>query len=395
MTTRSTPVWLHDVLGERAVVSEVAGILAFAAASTWVLLPHLAAAEGLPGWRWLLAALLVADIAAGCLANFTASTNDFYAARPRNRWLFIAVHVHPMLLAATLGAPLGLASISWLATVAGALVVNGLAGHPRQRFVAAFCLASTWVGLALVRGPSAVLAVEALFVLKVVYAFAVDHGVASHDREGLVRLDHRDRTVCVAMLAAAFRDDPLFVALLGHLEPDARERARTAWLGAVFDMNRIAGGAAYGAFERGHLVGAMLLEPPPGRLATARALIAAIRFVPVLARLGGPASRALNRYFRDTRRAVPRGPHHYLVVVGVAESARGRGIGRRLIEHAVREAAADPHSRGVALDTELEANVVRYRGWGFASGTPWTLRTPQGDVIVTPMHRPVAVTPTP
>lgn len=388
-TPRSTPAWLHDVLGERAQPVEVAMILAFGVAAGWAIVHALAPTLDLPLWRWILAAAVVGDIAAGCIANFTASTNDFYAARPRNRWVFIAVHVHPLLVAVVLGVPLRPAVFTWLATIGAATLVNVMSGRPQQRVVAAVALASVWLVVTSVRGPGPLLAVDGLFALKVIYAFAVDHGVAPRDREGLALLSHRDRDELVALVAAAFANDPMFVAMLGHLAPAQRPHARAAWVAAVFDMNRILGGAAYGVFDRGRLVGAMILERPLRWGGSLRQLLAVCPFVPVLVRVGARVAVSINGYSRDTRRAAPREPHHYLTMVAVSPTEQGRGIGRRLIEHAVAQAVADGRSRGVALDTELKENVARYQAWGFVAGPTWTVSMPTASVTVTPMLREV------
>ena len=63
----------------------------------------------------------------------------------------------------------------WLFSVAGGSVVHALAGRDSQRFVAATLLAVALAGLPLLGVPGPLLVVYALFVLKVVYAFAVDH----------------------------------------------------------------------------------------------------------------------------------------------------------------------------------------------------------------------------
>lgn len=65
------------------------------------------------------------------------------------------------------------------------------------------------------------------------------------------------------------------------------------------------------------------------------------------------------------RRLGPPAPHHVLVAVGVTEVARGRGIGRLLVERALRRSHDDPRSWGVMLQTENPMNVDRYARWGF------------------------------
>lgn len=86
------PAWLHDVLGKEPNLSAAFLVVGFAVVLATLVLTL--ASPPVASWRIVIAWLLLADIAAGCVANFTKSTNDFYARRPRNRWWFIAAHVH-------------------------------------------------------------------------------------------------------------------------------------------------------------------------------------------------------------------------------------------------------------------------------------------------------------
>lgn len=178
----NAPSALRDVFGESPSKREILAVLAFGLGATlWVVLALRAEFEGIPWWRTTIAAFIIADIAAGCVANFTRSTNDFYAMRPRNRWGFIAVHGHVLVVAAALGADLALAVAVWAYTVGAASVVNLLAGAPAQRFVAGLLLGAALVWIPLVGGAlTPLVVVYCLFVLKVVYAFAVDHHAGEH-----------------------------------------------------------------------------------------------------------------------------------------------------------------------------------------------------------------------
>lgn len=174
----------HDVLGERQPAWSLAAILGFGAGATACLLAlgHETFAAAGP-WRATLAALLTADITAGCVANATSSTNDYYAARPRHRWTFIAVHVHLPVVALLLGVEAGAALAVWAYTIAAASVVNVLAGRPAQRLVGMLLTAVAIVVLPFVLADDPViLALSLLFVTKVVYAFAVDHTACRRDR---------------------------------------------------------------------------------------------------------------------------------------------------------------------------------------------------------------------
>lgn len=173
----SIPSAFHEVLGETqdAPTLVAVGLTAvlLGGALGWAAWPNLAEVEA---WRRVLALLLILDIAAGCAANFTRGTNDFYAARPAHRIGFIAIHVHLPAVLALAGLPLLAGLLVWAWTVAGALVVNALKGKSSQ-VVAAGALLAAGLGLAPLLGPWEpwALAVAQLFMVKVLYAFAVNH----------------------------------------------------------------------------------------------------------------------------------------------------------------------------------------------------------------------------
>ncbi len=174
MTTRTTPAALREVLGETFEPREVMAMLGFGA-----LLPTVVLAStdltAPAGWRVALAAALIGDIAAGCLSNFTASTNGFYAARPRLRWVFIAAHGHLVAVAWAVGWPMTPAVLLWAWTIASASLVNVLAGRASQRFVAGGLFAVSLLAPLVWTIPAPMQVVAALFTLKVAYAFAVRH----------------------------------------------------------------------------------------------------------------------------------------------------------------------------------------------------------------------------
>lgn len=171
------PSFLHDVFGERQSIGSIVTILLFGglltAAFCWRF-PEFAA--GLPAWRIILAVLLIFDIFSGCIANFTASTSNFYAVRSTNRLIFIAIHFHVVLVALLLDVDLWFSIGVWAYTIAGALVVNALIGKPSQRFIAGLLLSAGlgWIPMLPDMQPY-MLMICLLFMLKVLYGFAVDH----------------------------------------------------------------------------------------------------------------------------------------------------------------------------------------------------------------------------
>lgn len=179
MTLLAIPSPLHDVLGERQSRLAIALIAGAAAVAVLAVAPALAEVAL---WRGILAALLVADVSAGAIANLTSGTNDYYAARPRHRWIFIAVHVHLPVIALLLDLPLAPALITWAAVMVAAVIVNALKGHREQRVVAGALLIVILCGVPFLPDQQSVLLiVSALFATKVAYSFAVDHRAETRD----------------------------------------------------------------------------------------------------------------------------------------------------------------------------------------------------------------------
>ncbi len=176
MTIRM-PSYLHDVFGESQTIGELLVIVLFGVGFTTLLFfafPEMT--QNLPPWRSVIAYLLIADIFAGCVANFTRSTNNYYAARDKQRLIFIAIHAHILIVAWLLGIGSWNSVIVWGYTIAGALMVNALKGSQFQMFVAGVLLTLGIAIIVLCSGtPKYFLVISLLFMVKVLFAFAVDH----------------------------------------------------------------------------------------------------------------------------------------------------------------------------------------------------------------------------
>jgi len=176
MTIRIPP-FLHDVLGESQTVGEVLAIAVFGVGlATLLFLGFPELTQDLPLWRSAIAYLLVVDIVAGCVANFTYSTSKHYADSNKKRLVFIAIHVHILIVAWLLGVDFLPAVIVWGYTISGALVVNALKGNQLQLFVAGVLLA-TGISVAVLwlEAPKYFLVISLLFMMKLMFSFAVDH----------------------------------------------------------------------------------------------------------------------------------------------------------------------------------------------------------------------------
>lgn len=78
----------------------------------------------------------------------------------------------------------------------------------------------------------------------------------------------------------------------------------------------------------------------------------------------GPSATSFYEELISLTEAVPLPPHAYLAMLGVHPHYQGMGIGKALINH-VAELAQESGAKGIALDTELEGNVLIYERCGF------------------------------
>ncbi|MFC0216191.1 hypothetical protein ACFFK0_27725 [Paenibacillus chartarius] len=180
------PTLLHDVFGKEqrpAVILLIVLFGAIVAGALFFMFP--ATFEGIAVWRRVLAFLLIFDICSGSVANFTASTSNYYAERPHKRLVFIAVHVHLPLVALLLGIHSWTSIVVWLYTAAGAYVVNAQSGE-RQVFVSGLLLAAGigWVPVLYAAEP-VMLVAGLLFMLKVLFSFSVDHYRLARNNGGI------------------------------------------------------------------------------------------------------------------------------------------------------------------------------------------------------------------
>ena len=178
MKTLKVPKMLHDVLGEETTLLNIlliALLTVFIMAALLLRSSETFAEAGLI--KGGIAFLLIADIIAGAIANFTKGTNDFYAQRPLNRWIFIAIHVQPLLLAWLLKSSLMEAFVIWITVIVSASITNLLSGRSFQRVVGAFFMGiGVFLVLALTQNDDIVLLTANLFfVIKVVFSFSVNH----------------------------------------------------------------------------------------------------------------------------------------------------------------------------------------------------------------------------
>ena len=161
------------------------------------------------------------------------------------------------------------------------------------------------------------------------------------------------------ILARAFRDNPLHVAVLGP-DPARRLRANQRSMAELVPIARRAGLALEARIgARG--AGALLATPPNGYPLPPPSL-------PFLLRawlLQGPRVRSRwLRVFHHLDALHPRTPHWYVAALGVDPPLQRQGFGRALIRALCAQAAKD----GVFayLETDRPENAAFYESEGFS-----------------------------
>jgi ribosomal protein S18 acetylase RimI-like enzyme len=156
------------------------------------------------------------------------------------------------------------------------------------------------------------------------------------------------------LLAQAFVANPLHVAVLG---PNALARNEIFFRVALTTL----AGDQHVAVEGDRIVGFVhWVSAPRCQASTA----SKIRLLPVLLRaLGVVTTVQVVRWLSVWARYDPRESHVHLGPIGVAPAARGRGVGRELMELFCRDV---DHARAVAyLETDRKENVAFYSKFGF------------------------------
>jgi hypothetical protein len=177
-TTIQIPKFLHELFGTQQNRCELVLILLFTIFSTlgvaWFTAPYW---QTLTWYQNLVLWLLFLDICGGVVANLSEGTNNYYNARPNARWLFIAIHIQPLLLAVVLESPIQVALAVWLYTLFSASLVNRLRAMVYHRLLAGSLLATAIIIYILsgVSLPIPITLIYILYMMKVIYSFSVDH----------------------------------------------------------------------------------------------------------------------------------------------------------------------------------------------------------------------------
>ena len=174
-----------------------------------------------------------------------------------------------------------------------------------------------------------------------------------------------DLDAAAQVLAEAFTNDPVLHAILSG-EDRRNERLTTLFRATLAAGAFAAGSVDLAHDERGVLLGVAAWEGPRApRWSLARQLRELPRFAAALG--WGGIARALPLLSRLERHR-PGTPHWYLAEIGVTAAARGRGVGRQLIES--RLTALDHAGESSYLESSTPENRRLYARLGFTELAP-------------------------
>lgn len=172
-------------------------------------------------------------------------------------------------------------------------------------------------------------------------------------------LARAERRAAVSLLAGAFADNPLNVAVIGG-ERERRQRANAAGMRAALPVALRAG--LVWALREAADPAAVLIAAPPGAYPFPRPPPLAL-----LRSLAGQGLRVAGRW-REVFDALdaehPRTPHWYLALLGVASARQRRGLGGALLDAWLARVDAD--GLPAWLETDRAANLAFYGARGFA-----------------------------
>ncbi|MEX0971098.1 MAG: hypothetical protein WD046_11715 [Paracoccaceae bacterium] len=187
----------------------------------------------------------------------------------------------------------------------------------------------------------------------------------------------------IPLFTDAFARDPMFKYFTGLSDPMAQTPMRKRIVAFITHLHAAAGHQIWGWQVDGALAGCALVvdkaHHAPQRLMLLKVLCSAVL-------LGFGTLSRLNAYARRRGRGRPEGVSHFLVLVGLADKARGKGIGGPFLQALHAHSGLPAHW---ALNTENPANLAFYERLGYLLYGQETL----GAVTIYKFHRPALTEP--
>jgi hypothetical protein len=133
--------------------------------------------SNLPLIKLILSWLLFVDIAGGVISNLTRGTDTYYSERPKLRWIFIAIHVQPIILAWTFNSSIISATYIWLYTIIASVILNLCRRFEIQRELAGSFLGISFIIILALQStqPLFITILHFFYAVKLIYNFSVRH----------------------------------------------------------------------------------------------------------------------------------------------------------------------------------------------------------------------------
>ena len=181
-----------------------------------------------------------------------------------------------------------------------------------------------------------------------------------------------------AVLSDAFTGDPLFEFIFP--DPD-RHPGQVGRFAAITARRGIANGHGYKYVDDDRILGVAMWSPPGRRFYTSDD---GDRIGDTIVAADPNRAGMLYGGLTEMGSHQPETPHFHLAMIGVRTSARGRGIGSRLLAGSL--AIVDRVGADANLESSNPRNVSLYQRHGFEIRAEVAM--PEGGPIVRPMFRP-------
>jgi len=179
----------------------------------------------------------------------------------------------------------------------------------------------------------------------------------------VIRLQRECLEDIVDVLVRSFLDYPMMRYVLQDAGQAYESRLRR-FVGYFTGLRFTSGYPVLGiaAPDGGRLQAAANINPP--RKAAPEPLLEHA-FEELRESLGEPAIARFRAAVEASDTLEPGQPHYYLAMLGVVPEARGRGLGRGLLDRLHDLSAEDVESTGVCLTTEAHTNLALYEHFGY------------------------------
>lgn len=167
------------------------------------------------------------------------------------------------------------------------------------------------------------------------------------------------RAGAVELLAQAFRDNPLNVAVIGDNDPERRLRTNSYGMRSLVPVAE-SHGLVLAAHVGEQLAGILIAAPPYGYPLPPPSWLSRLR---CLLGQGWGVARRWAAVFDALDALHPLEPHAYVGALGVLPRLQGRGIGSALLAHWLE--GLDRDGTAAYLETDRPENVGFYARAGF------------------------------